>query len=75
MSQLKLNLGAGVFPLPYVKGEEPNQKHTLPLPDVCYEPGWVNVDTLNVTFFRGLKTPGGGRHRPVLTGPSESSDQ
>jgi predicted SAM-dependent methyltransferase len=44
MSQVKLNLGAGTFPLPYVKGEEPNPKHTLPLPDACYEPGWINVD-------------------------------
>jgi predicted SAM-dependent methyltransferase len=41
---LKLNLGAGTFPLPFVRGEEPNPAHTLPLPDECYEPGWVNVD-------------------------------
>lgn len=44
MSQIKLNLGAGTFPLPFVRDEEPNRDHNVPLPDVCYEPGWTNID-------------------------------
>jgi len=44
MSQVKLNLGAGTFPLPFVRDNEPNAEHTLPLPDVCYEDGWINID-------------------------------
>lgn len=44
MSQVKLNLGCGLFPFPYERGNEPNQKHVLPLPDFLYEDGWINAD-------------------------------
>src|SRR5512139_2166414 len=44
MSQVKLNLGAGTFPLPYIRGSVPNAKYIEPLPDECFEPGWVNID-------------------------------
>jgi predicted SAM-dependent methyltransferase len=44
VSQVKLNLGAGTFPFPYERDNEPNKTHVLPLPDEVYEPGWINID-------------------------------
>lgn len=44
MSQVKLNLGCGVFPFPYTRDNVPNHDHIMPLPDICFEDGWINID-------------------------------
>lgn len=39
---MKLNLGAGRVIFPADREKPPG--HLMPLPESCYEPGWVNVD-------------------------------
>ena len=46
---LKLNLGAGHVLFPLSRDEPlPYHAHLEPLPDTCFEPGWVNVDHANL---------------------------
>ena len=46
---MKLNLGCGrvVFPLDR-DAAIPYAAHLEPLPDICFEPGWVNVDKFSL---------------------------
>lgn len=41
---MRLNLGCGVYPFPYIRDAVPNPVWNEPLPDEAFEPGWVNVD-------------------------------
>jgi predicted SAM-dependent methyltransferase len=70
---LKLNLGAGTFPLPYERGNVPHANYLEPLPEECYEPGWVNIDkfphagieeTINLFTFPWIKST---THLPFTT--------
>lgn len=46
----KLNLGCGTYHLPLVRGKEPQSiiDHVMPVPDILYEPGWINIDKIDM---------------------------
>ena len=46
---MKLNLGCGRVIFPLERGApSPYPAHLDPLPDICYEPGWINVDRFSM---------------------------
>lgn len=45
---MKINLGCGRVIFPLERGHIPYGDNLLPLPDTCFEPGWVNVDRVQL---------------------------